>query len=97
MQEEMISWGWVLRIWFGIVWRWAAAIVLFTFALALICNLAGRATGQVGLVNLPVVKDTGITIWFLLLVWALGATLRARHGRYRVALVSTEANLTAFD
>jgi hypothetical protein len=95
MQE--ISWGWVLRIWVGILWRWILAIFVITFAVLLTCTVVGKAIGQPRLDQLPAVKYSAMASWFLLLVWALGSVLRARHGRYRIALISAEDTVTAFD
>jgi hypothetical protein len=72
-------------------------MIVVTFAIAIVCAIIGSATGQTGLVRLPAVRNTGVTLWFLVLVWALGSALRARHGRYRIALVSADDLLKAFD
>jgi hypothetical protein len=89
MQE--LSWSWVARIIWGVFWRWIIACLVIIFAVAVIFMAMSR-TGQVGLLG-----QITFALWILALVPAIAATLRARHGRFRLMLVSAEGSATAFD
>jgi hypothetical protein len=96
MQEQQITWGWALRILWGVLWRWLAVATGAIFGLATIAVTARRMGGP-DLRHNPVMPQIVIVLWVLASVWAFVAALRARHGEYRLVLVSTEDGVQAFD
>lgn len=95
--EEKISWGWAVRIWWGVVWRWVLADAVITVTLAFLAVIVSRITGDPWWRNPPQIATVLVILWTVLLGWALAVTLRARHGGYRIALIRAEDQADAFD
>lgn len=95
MQE--MSWGWVARIWWGVVWRWLLASTVVTVLLAFLAAIATKTTGNPLWLHPPGIGGALVILWTGLLGLALAMTLRARHGGFRLALVSTEDQAKVFD
>ena len=96
MHEQEMTWGWTMRIWLGVLWRWLAASTGAAVALAGIAVIGGRISGHAGLEHDPIFPKMLIAIWLLLFVWDFRAALRSKHGRFRIALVSADG-ISAFD
>jgi hypothetical protein len=96
MHEQKITWGWALLIVWGVVWRWLAGCVATTVVIILLVAGA-QAMGVTHRQLSPVIGFLVIGLWLLMLVWAIAAALRARHGGYRLVLVSGAHSVDAFD
>ena len=96
MDEQQITWGWAFRIIWGAIWRWIVASAVAISGQALIVVLIARMGGP-NWRHDPVMPGIVIILWLLALVWALGAALRARHGGYRLILVSGTDRLDVFN
>lgn len=96
MSEQQVTWGWALRILFAAVWRWLLACLAITIGVVAI-EMAIASSGGPNLAEHPAQGETIAILWLLALFWAFCAAVRAKHGRYRLMLVSGQANLEAFD
>jgi hypothetical protein len=97
MEEQELNWGWVMRIAWGVFWRWIAACMVAIFAVAGVVVAFSRGTGQSSQIHHPMATLGTVILWLAAFVWAFGASLRARHGKFRLVLVSAQDRLTAFD
>jgi len=86
-----------MRIWLGVLWRWLAASAAVTIVIVGIFYFGSRIAGLPYDTHDPSHPKILLTIWFLVFVWAFGAALRSKHGRYRIALVSVVDGISAFD
>jgi hypothetical protein len=96
MHEQKITWGWALRIIWGVVWRWFAGCVAALAGIALVAA-GGQAMGVTHRQLVPVLSFLMVGLWLLALFWAIATALRARHGGYRLILVSGAHTVEAFD
>ena len=87
MEAQEITWGWTIRLFLGVLWRWAAATIVATFALALIVVIVGRIIHQPGLRHDPVFPKILIVIWLLLFFWAFKTALASLLERFDVSPV----------
>lgn len=96
MSEQQITWGWALRILLGAVWRWLLACLAVTIGVVAI-EMTIKSMGGPDLAEHPAQGETIAILWLLALFWAFCAALRAKHGGYRLMLVSGQGSLEAFD
>ena len=91
MAEQTISWSWVARIWWNVVWRWIIVDLVVTIPIFAYLIWARRTSNVPPWEGQRFFDDLfAVTIWIVLLGWAIGSALRARYGGYRLALISTD-------
>jgi len=90
MNGQEITWGWAIRVFLGILWRWVKATVLATFAFAFIVVIVARIIGQPGLRHDPIFPKILIAVWLLLFFWAFKTGLASKLERFSVDPVSID-------